>query len=104
MARAPKVYEKFTVTIESLDQEGRGVAHRDGKAVFVEGALPNETVVYERIRNKPSYESGRVVEVLKESSLRVKPLARTSVSNRVAVAVVPCNIWNRTLKWQSSNV
>ena len=73
MARAPKVYEKFTVTIESLDQEGRGVAHRDGKAVFVEGALPNETVVYERIRNKPSYESGRVVEVLKESSLRVKP-------------------------------
>lgn len=73
MARTPKVYEKFTVDIESLDQEGRGVAHREGKVVFVEGALPKERVVYERIRNKPSYESGRVVQILKESSLRVKP-------------------------------
>ena len=32
------------VTIESLDQEGRGVAHVDGKAMFVEGALPGERV------------------------------------------------------------
>ena len=32
------------LTIESLDQEGRGVAHADGKVVFVEGALPGERV------------------------------------------------------------
>ena len=25
--------------IENIDQEGRGVAHIDGKAIFVEGAL-----------------------------------------------------------------
>ena len=30
------------VTIGSLDQEGRGIARVDGKAVFVEGALPGE--------------------------------------------------------------
>ncbi|HWL74004.1 MAG TPA: TRAM domain-containing protein, partial [Burkholderiaceae bacterium] len=34
--------ERFEAEIESLDQEGRGVAHRDGKAVFIEGALPGE--------------------------------------------------------------
>ena len=73
MARTPKVYEKFTVEVESLDQDGRGVAHREGKAVFIEGALPKETVIYERIRNKPSYETGRVVSILKESSLRAQP-------------------------------
>ena len=31
--------------VESLDLEGQGVAHRaDGKVVFIEGALPGESV------------------------------------------------------------
>ena len=76
MARTPKVLEKFTVDIESLDQDGRGVAHRDGKVVFVEGALPGETVTYERFRNKNSYECGRAVSIEKESALRVKPACK----------------------------
>jgi 23S rRNA (uracil1939-C5)-methyltransferase len=65
--------EQFRVEVESLDQDGRGVAHRDGKAVFVEGALPGERVVYERRRNKPSYETGRVVRIERASVLRVEP-------------------------------
>jgi 23S rRNA (uracil1939-C5)-methyltransferase len=65
--------EEFRVEVESLDQDGRGVAHRDGKAVFVEGALPGERVVYERRRNKPSYETGRVVRIEHASVLRVAP-------------------------------
>ena len=59
--------------VESLDQEGRGVAHREGKAVFIEGALPGERVVYERRKNKPSYETGRVVRIDRASALRVTP-------------------------------
>jgi 23S rRNA (uracil1939-C5)-methyltransferase len=65
--------DEFPAEIESLDQEGRGVAHRDGKAVFVEGALPGERVVYERRRNKPTYETGRVVRIERASVLRVVP-------------------------------
>lgn len=68
-----KEREQFTVEIESLDQEGRGVAHREGKVVFVEGALPGELVRYERIRNKPSYETGRALAVERESWMRVTP-------------------------------
>ena len=33
-----------TLTIESLDSEGRGVAREEGKVVFVERALTGETV------------------------------------------------------------
>lgn len=62
-----------TVEIESLDQEGRGVGRREGKAVFVEGGLPGEVVTYERRRNKPSYEVGRAVRIERESALRVVP-------------------------------
>lgn len=68
-----KTPEYFTVDVERLDQEGRGVAKRDGKVVFIVGALPGERVTYERIRNKVSYEMGRVTAVHRESVQRVKP-------------------------------
>ena len=60
-------------TIESLDQEGRGVAHVDGKTIFIDGALPNEHVTYQSQRIKPSYEVANVVSVLKQSNQRVVP-------------------------------
>jgi 23S rRNA (uracil1939-C5)-methyltransferase len=63
----------LTAIIESLDQEGRGVAHLDGKTIFIEGALPTEKVTFQSHRIKPSYEVGRVVEILKQSNLRVTP-------------------------------
>ena len=65
--------EVFTVEIDSLDQDGRGVGRRDGKTVFVEGALPGESVRYERRRNKPSYEVGRVTAIDRASVLRTQP-------------------------------
>lgn len=60
-------------TIESLDQEGRGVAHVDGKTVFIDGALPLEKVSYQSQQIKASYEIAKVVSVLKQSSQRVNP-------------------------------
>jgi 23S rRNA (uracil1939-C5)-methyltransferase len=59
--------------IESLDHEGRGVAHVDGKAIFIEGALPGEVVEYASYRRKPSYEKAHALRVLKASSQRVAP-------------------------------
>lgn len=59
--------------IESLDQEGRGVTHVEGKAIFIEGALPGEKVTYSSYRKKPSYEFARVEQVLRESPNRIKP-------------------------------
>jgi 23S rRNA (uracil1939-C5)-methyltransferase len=59
--------------VESLDQEGRGVARRDGKAVFIEGALPGELVACTTRRSKPSYEIATLDRLLKESPSRVAP-------------------------------
>ena len=47
--------------VESLDHDGRGVAHVDGKAIFIEGALPGEVVEYESYRRKPKYNRKSVV-------------------------------------------
>ena len=59
--------------IESLDQEGRGVTHIDGKAVFVQGALPGERVELETYRRKPSYELATTRKVLVASPSRTTP-------------------------------
>lgn len=63
----------LTAVIESLDQEGRGVTHFEGKTIFVDGALPGEKVTFQSQRIKPSYEVANVVEVLKQSNQRVTP-------------------------------
>ena len=57
--------------IESLDNEGRGIARAGGKAVFVEGALPGEHVVVEITKRKPSYEMGRARTIERASASRV---------------------------------
>ena len=59
--------------IESLDHEGRGVARVDGKTIFIEGALPGETVEFESLRVQPTYEQARAVRILFESGLRAVP-------------------------------
>lgn len=59
--------------VESLDNEGRGIARVEGKAIFIEGALPGERVEYSSFRRKPTYEQAQVVRIIKASSQRVTP-------------------------------
>jgi len=64
------------LAIESLDHEGRGVAHLDGKTLFVDGALPGERVLHASYRRKPSYEQAQATAILKASPFRVAPACR----------------------------
>ena len=64
------------LTVESLDQEGRGIARRDGKTIFIEGALPGERVTCSPYRKKPAYEVATLVKVVKPASQRVTPRCR----------------------------
>ncbi|BCK88244.1 23S rRNA (uracil(1939)-C(5))-methyltransferase RlmD [Sideroxyarcus emersonii] len=61
------------VIIESLDHEGRGIAHADGKVIFIEGALTGELVTYSSYRKKNNYEQAKVGQILKQSFMRVQP-------------------------------
>ena len=62
-----------TVTVESLDHEGKGVAHDDGKVIFVEGALPGEVARVRATRSKAAFEVATAEHIERESSLRVTP-------------------------------
>ena len=61
------------VTIESLGHDGRGVTHLDGKAVFIDGALPGEVVSFEYLTTRKKFDEGRVLEVQQASPDRVEP-------------------------------
>lgn len=62
-----------SLLIESLDQEGRGVARHEGKTIFVDGALPGEVVDAAPYRKLPSYELATLSQLLKPSAMRVTP-------------------------------
>jgi 23S rRNA (uracil1939-C5)-methyltransferase len=69
----PQAFDAPELTVESLDQEGRGVGHADGKVIFIEGALAGEHVSYASRRKKASYEIADVGRVVTSSPARVVP-------------------------------
>ncbi|NOY71228.1 MAG: 23S rRNA (uracil(1939)-C(5))-methyltransferase RlmD [Gammaproteobacteria bacterium] len=65
--------DPVTAVIESISHDGRGVARVDGKAVFVDGALLGEKVVFQYRSSKRKYAEAAVIEVLESSPDRVVP-------------------------------
>lgn len=59
--------------VDALDHEGRGVARENGKAIFVDGALPGEQVEFASFRKKSSYEIAHLVSIQRASPMRVQP-------------------------------
>ncbi|WP_421955632.1 23S rRNA (uracil(1939)-C(5))-methyltransferase RlmD [Polaromonas sp.] len=67
-------YPLDLLSVESLDIEAQGIAHRpDGKVVFIEGALPFELVTANVYRKKSTFEKAVVMAIHRESSQRVRP-------------------------------
>ena len=65
--------ETFYTTIENLGHDGRGIAHKNGKTLFVDGALPGEEVGYVYTNMRSQLDEGRAVEVINASPDRVSP-------------------------------
>jgi len=61
------------IEITDLSHDGRGIAHREGKTLFVEGALPGERAAVEITRKQRHFDEGRVQEFLLTSPERVEP-------------------------------
>lgn len=60
-------------SIESLTHDGRGVTHLDGKAIFVDGALPDEDISFMYTGKTRKHDEGKLCELFKASPHRVTP-------------------------------
>ncbi len=63
----------FETTIDDLSHDGRGVAHVDGKTVFVADALPGERVRAKLVRKHRHFDEARAEEIFVASADRVEP-------------------------------
>lgn len=73
-SRKPRLpAQPIELRIDSLSHDGRGVGRHEGKAVFVDGALPGETVRCRVVEIHKKHDEALVETVLEASPLRVEP-------------------------------
>jgi 23S rRNA (uracil1939-C5)-methyltransferase len=63
----------FTIQIDRLAHDGRGVGMVNGKTTFVTGALPTETVTAEYVKKRSRLNEARVIQVDQPARDRVEP-------------------------------
>ncbi len=71
--RRKKLPEPAVVRIERLSHEGRGIAHINGKAVFVFGALEGEQVRIQVTKTSRNFDQATTLEVIEPSASRIEP-------------------------------
>jgi 23S rRNA (uracil1939-C5)-methyltransferase len=73
MSRRAKIAaEPEQGTVAALTHEGEGII-REGKTVFVGGALPGEVIRFRRLRRHRGHDEGQLLEVIDPSADRVDP-------------------------------
>jgi 23S rRNA (uracil1939-C5)-methyltransferase len=74
-ATRPRRGDELQLTIDSLAHGGAGVARLDGYVVFVQGAIPGDTVRALVGKSTRGYAEARAVELLTPSDERIAPVA-----------------------------
>jgi tRNA/tmRNA/rRNA uracil-C5-methylase (TrmA/RlmC/RlmD family) len=70
------VTDRLTLRIDAMANGGDGIARRDGKAVFVPGAIPGDVAEIEIVDAKKRFERGRLIAITEPSPNRVDPPCR----------------------------
>ncbi len=63
----------YEMMIDALGQEGEGIGRIDGFTIFVEGALPGDTIEVLIMKLKKSYGYGKLVNIIQPSEHRMAP-------------------------------
>lgn len=59
--------------IEKFSHDGRGIARIEGKITFIDGALPDELVEFQYLRQKKDFDEGKLISIIQPSALRAEP-------------------------------
>jgi 23S rRNA (uracil1939-C5)-methyltransferase len=63
----------YTVTVEGYTHEGDGVAHVDGRVIFIKGALQGETCTVKVLKDSKSIIYAKMEKLLSPSPSRIEP-------------------------------
>ncbi|MCX8030962.1 MAG: 23S rRNA (uracil(1939)-C(5))-methyltransferase RlmD [Thermodesulfovibrionales bacterium] len=68
-----KVFDEIDLTIDKFADKGKCLSRFNGFVIFIEGVIPSEKVRVRIERVKKNYAEAKLLSILKESPLRVKP-------------------------------
>ena len=83
-----------TLKIENFSSSGEGIARQDGFVIFVKGALPDDIVKAEIIKENKHFAKAKIIEIVKASKWRTKPFC--ALHN----ACGACNLQNALYDFQ----
>lgn len=66
--------DNFEIRIDDLDMHSYGIAHKDGKTIFVDNALPTEIIKAKLIKQQKNIIFAKNIDLLQKSEYRKIPL------------------------------
>lgn len=97
-----KKNDEIKVKIEAMTNEGSAVAHYDGIAVFVRGAVPGDEVVAHVIKTSKRYVVAKLKEIIAPSPERIK--SDCDVSNKCGGCSFRDMTYDEEIKYKKSRV
>ncbi|MGS0727421.1 23S rRNA (uracil(1939)-C(5))-methyltransferase RlmD, partial [Shewanella sp. 0m-11] len=70
--RSKQLSSKLSLKVTQLDHLGAGIAHHDGKIVFINGSLPGETVSVQLTEQKKKFARAKLLKIEQASAERVE--------------------------------
>ncbi len=70
---AMKLLPAQQLDVVDLSHEAQGIARLDGRAIFIDGALPGETVEVQLLQRRKGVQEAKLIRVVKASADRVEP-------------------------------
>ena len=67
-----RIKKSFITTISSVSHEGKGIAYKDDKTIFIDNALLNEEVEYKIIKKKKDLAFAKSLNITKPSTQRIE--------------------------------
>lgn len=94
--------QEYEIRIEDIGNDGEGIGHIDGMAVFVKDTVPGDVARIKIIKDKKKYAYGRMMEIITPSKDRVSPICPH------ARACGGCSImqllYEKQLEWKQAKV
>lgn len=94
--------QEYEITIEDMGNDGEGIGHIGGMAVFVKDAVAGDVARIKIVKVKKNYAYGRLMELLKPSEFRVEPIC--TLARKCGGCSIMQVSYEKQLEWKQNKV
>lgn len=94
--------QEYEIKIEDMGNEGEGIGHIDGMAVFVKDAVAGDVARVRIVKAKKNYAYGRLMELIEPSKFRVEPVC--PLARKCGGCSIMQVSYEKQLEWKQDKV